>query len=219
MNALALSTEMNIVKASASSSLLLSARPFASTPSSLHVIKFVTRFKALITLSHSPNWCPVSTEHHLLTHCVTKWQSKQPVRFPPVLRRCPHAPHYQPLILFCFRLSPWLVDTHHKKSSTRNNLQCSQTSVKWLLVLLSPSSTTTTTPTTITTTTNQSTNQQNRPTDRPTDQPFNQSTNQPIYLSTNTELSPHEDPRDAEPDAAQWLPRQAIQSEAPRQPC
>ena len=39
------------------------------------------------------------------------------------------APLRQPLMLILLPLSPWSVDTHIKKSSTGNNLQCSQSHV------------------------------------------------------------------------------------------
>ena len=49
--------------------------------------------------------------------------------------QAPQAPHHQPLMRFFFRFSPWLLDTHHKKPSTGNTLQCSQTLVEMVAPL------------------------------------------------------------------------------------
>ena len=88
-NSLALSTEMKVASASTSSSLLLSLRPFTSTPYILPFLRFATSFKASIMVSH---WEP----SHLLI-CRVLLQSY----------RCPHAPHHHPLILCFLRLFPW----------------------------------------------------------------------------------------------------------------
>ena len=126
-NALAFSTEMIVAKASASLSLLLHVRPVTSTPSLLPSIQVRDSFKALIMLSRSPSGAPepkkITCSFAVSPNCKVRslfgfLQSYG----------CPHAPHHQPLTLCCLRLCLhgwWTL--HPKRSSTRDNPQCSQT--------------------------------------------------------------------------------------------
>ena len=69
-----------------------------------------------------------------------KFDSFSPISFQSYGGPC--APNHQQPILLCLFVSPWLMDTHHKKTATKNNLPCSQTYVNVMALRLSVSLTT-----------------------------------------------------------------------------
>ena len=75
--------------------------------------------------STNPSGAPYAGGYHLLVRQVSKLLCGFLQSY-----GCPLAACHKPLTLCFLRPSPWLVDSHHNKPSTGNNLRCSQSYVK-----------------------------------------------------------------------------------------
>ena len=103
-DALALSTAMNDLNASASLCLLLSVRPFTTTPNLLLFIRYLTRFNALIVLSHSPSGAPYAGINYLLIYCVANQQCEQTIWHSPVIQLAARSTNHSCFSCFVFSM-------------------------------------------------------------------------------------------------------------------
>ena len=130
---------MRVASASASLLLLLSARLWTRNTKTFFLFQIRGQLQHHDHVIAVPSKRTVRREDCLFIGCVSHLQREQPVWLPVIIRHSVSTTP-QSLMLFFFDFfffSPWLALTNHRKSSTGNNLECSQAHVNVMAPLRS----------------------------------------------------------------------------------